>query len=260
MSNRLVRILDTAVLIGALATIPLIVFAEESPAASWVQVADWAIWSVFLLEYTITVVFRSQRILYVKRNPLNLVVVVLSYPQLPMLFGLVRLARLARVLRLLRLVSVTARAVKALRTIFWRRGVVTVVLISGLVIVAGGTGLRLIEPQTVRGGFVDGIWWAIVTASTIGYGDIAPNTLWGRVIAVMLMLSGIGLISTLAASITAYFLGQEDDTALTELRERTARMERLLDLLVAERVTELSKVASAPPKNEHVKSAAGNGT
>jgi voltage-gated potassium channel len=126
------------------------------------------------------------------------------------------------------LVGVTARGIEAIRTIFWRRGLVCVAGISGFIILAGGSGLALLEPQTVKGGFGDGVWWAIVTASTVGYGDIAPTTLWGRVIAVVLMLSGVGLISTLAASITAYFLGATENTALKELNERIGRLENLL--------------------------------
>lgn len=229
MSDRLVRTLEAVVLVGALATIPLTLIGEENPTARWIQTADWAVWAVFLLEYTVMVAVSSERTAYIKRNPLNLAVIVLSYPHLPIIFGLVRLARLTRFLRLLRLMSVTARAVEALRTIFWRRGMACVVAISSLIILAGGAGLTLLEPQTVRGGFADGIWWAIVTASTVGYGDIAPSTVWGRLIAVLLMLSGVGLMSTLAASITAYFLGQEESAALTELNERTTRIENLLN-------------------------------
>ena len=239
MSNNhaLVRTLEASVLVGALATIPLTLLGEENPSASWVQAADWAVWAIFLLEYIVMVAISPRRIQYVKRNPLNLVVIVLSYPHLPLIFGLVRLARLTRFVRLLRLVSVTARAVQALRTILWRRGVVCVAAISIFIILAGGAELTLLEPQTVRGGFADGVWWAIVTASTVGYGDIAPTTIWGRLIAVLLMLSGVGLISTLAASITAYFLGQEESAALTELKDRTIRIENLLSALLADRLS-----------------------
>ena len=107
--------------------------------------------------------------------------------------------------------------------------------ISCFVIFAGGAGLTLREPQTVRGGIGDGIWWAIVTASTVGYGDIAPSTPWGRLIAIALMLAGVGLVSTLAASITSYFLGQEESAAVKELNERLDRIETLLWRLQDER-------------------------
>ena len=177
-----------------------------------------------------------ERTAYIKRNPLNLAVIVLSYPGLPAIFGLVRLARLARFLRLLRLVSVTARAIEAMRIIFLRRGVVFVAGIAVFIIFARGTGLALLEPQTVKGGLGAGVWWAIVTASTVGYGDISPTTLVGRLIAVLLMLSGVGLMSTLAASITAYFLGAEENAGLMELRERTARIESLLNALVSDQI------------------------
>jgi voltage-gated potassium channel len=185
-----------------------------------------------------------------------------------MFFGLIRLARLARFLRLLRLVGVTARAIGALRTIFWRRGVVCVVAISTFIILAGGAGLALLEPQTVRGGLADGVWWAIVTASTVGYGDIAPTTIWGRLIAVVLLLSGVGLISTLAASITAYFLGQEENPALAQLLERTTRIENLLNGVLADRLSAPGEVVhevrpaageTEPPTDGLAKSVAADG-
>lgn len=53
--------------------------------------------------------------------------------------------------------------------------------------------------------FSDALWWAIVTTTTVGYGDISPTTPIGRVLAVTLMLVGIGIIGTLTSSITSYF-------------------------------------------------------
>jgi voltage-gated potassium channel len=236
LSNKLARTLEAAVVVGALATIPLTLLGENNPAERWVQIADWAVWGIFLLEYVVMVVVGPERTAYVKRNPLNLAVIVFSYPGLPAILGLIRLARLVRFLRLLRLMTVTARAIKGLRMIFWRRSLACVAGVSALIIVAGGTSLTMLEPQTVKGGFGDGVWWAIVTAATVGYGDIAPTSLVGRLIAVLLMLSGVGLVSTLAASITAYFLGAEDNAALMDVRERMIRIEGLLNALVCGQV------------------------
>jgi Ion channel len=92
----------------------------------------------------------------------------------------------------------------------------------------GGGCLSILEPQTVKGGYGDGIWWAIVTASTVGYGDISPSTPAGRLIAVALMLVGIGLMSTLAASITAHFVQETENAQLREVCTRLERIETLL--------------------------------
>ena len=52
----------------------------------------------------------------------------------------------------------------------------------------------------------DGIWWALVTISTVGYGDITPVTTLGRVVASSLMLLGLGLIATITAIVSAKFI------------------------------------------------------
>ena len=49
------------------------------------------------------------------------------------------------------------------------------------------------------------IWWTIVTITTVGYGDYSPSSLPGRILAVIIMFSGIGLISVLTGSISSVF-------------------------------------------------------
>jgi len=52
----------------------------------------------------------------------------------------------------------------------------------------------------------DGIWWALVTITTVGYGDITPVTTLGRVVASSLMLLGLGLIATITAIVSSKFI------------------------------------------------------
>jgi voltage-gated potassium channel len=198
--------LDVAIVLGALTTIPLTVLQEHGTRSPALNTMDWAVWSIFAIEFLFIVSFGPRVQILKPSTAADLAVVVLSFPLLPNLLGLVRLARLVRLLRLARLAGVTARGLAALKEILGRRGLLYIVAITSLLILVGGGCLSILEPETVKGGYGDGIWWAIVTATTVGSGDIAPTTLPGRLIAVLLMLVGIGLMSTLAASITSYFV------------------------------------------------------
>ena len=220
MSPAAVKRLEGAALFAALLTIPLIVFEEQGHSELPIQIADWLIWAVFAVELVGTWTVMSAR-----ARVFHAAVVVISFPLLPSMLGLVRLARVAR---LIRLVGVASKAFAELGLIFGRRGVLYVASVTALLIVAGGGALSVLEQDTVKGGFGNGVWWAIVTASTVGYGDIAPSTLPGRLIAIILMLTGIGLVSTLAASITTYFLQAEEKQEFRELSERLERIEAQL--------------------------------
>lgn len=57
-----------------------------------------------------------------------------------------------------------------------------------------GVGIRFLEPDTFETVY-DGIWWAIITATTVGYGDFVPHSFLGRLAAVLLILFGAGLVS-----------------------------------------------------------------
>lgn len=88
--------------------------------------------------------------------------------------------------------------------------IVTLGILISLIIIFGGIGVFLAEhghPGANITRLGDALWWAVVTIATVGYGDYYPVTAVGRVIAVFVMLSGIGvfvlLVSTLTAKIAA---------------------------------------------------------
>lgn len=72
-----------------------------------------------------------------------------------------------------------------------------------MVIVLGSLAFWYFEPKL---NFPDSIWWAVVTVTTVGYGDISPITFGGRIVGTVLMLSGIGLIGAFTATIAGLFL------------------------------------------------------
>jgi voltage-gated potassium channel len=234
--SRLRRFTEPAVLLAALATIPLTI-AEQQGSSRILSVADWAIWAVFAVELVAMLVTAPKRADYLKGNILSLAIVVVSFPLLPAVFGLVRIARMFRLLRLLVL---AAFAVRGLRSVFGRRGLLLVIVVIALLVVVGGTVMSFLEPDTAKGGIMGGVWWAIVTMTTVGYGDIAPTTLPGRALAVVLMLGGIGLTASLAAAIAAFFVGQDQEQ--NPLAERLARLEVMVAEIHAATTSEKPKV------------------
>lgn len=74
--------------------------------------------------------------------------------------------------------------------------------------------------------FGDALWWAVVTITTVGYGDLSPVTIEGRMIAVALMIGGIGLLGVVTATLASWIVERvarkdEDQQAATRLELRT---------------------------------------
>ncbi len=120
-----------------------------------------------------------------------------------------------------------------LETIFNSRRLRTIV--AALIIFIGVFGYLFYasEPQVET--FGDGIWWALVTITTVGYGDITPLTTLGRVVAGLLMLLGLGLIATITAIVSAKFVqnyvdGHTNDDVLEKLKELESEIEKIEEL------------------------------
>jgi len=84
------------------------------------------------------------------------------------------------------------------------------------------------------GSFGDALWWAVVTATTVGYGDVSPITVEGRIIAVVLMLTGIGIIGVFTATVASVFF-EEDRSELADITERLTAIEEKLDAVLQKR-------------------------
>jgi voltage-gated potassium channel len=81
----------------------------------------------------------------------------------------------------------------------------------------------------------DGIWWAVVTVTTVGYGDLYPVTVQGRLIGMGVMLLGIGFLSVLTATVASQFI--QTDTGSDEVMETLRKIEADLADMKAQLVT-----------------------
>jgi voltage-gated potassium channel len=143
---------------------------------------------------------------------LDLIVIVVSF--LPLVIGnaaVLRLARLARIVRLARLGRMSAAIGHLTRAMQICKGeLLLVIALAGAVLIAAATALYWIEGDVQPdkfGSVPRAMWWAVVTMTTIGYGDVFPITPGGKVAAGALAIVGVGLIA-LPAGIMAGALSQ----------------------------------------------------
>jgi len=105
-----------------------------------------------------------------------------------------------------------------------------IVTATTLVVLASGVAMRLLDhaeyPNIERG-----FWWAVQTVTTVGYGDVTPKRVSGRIVAVVVMLWGIAFLSITVAVITSAFVArQEKDLAEADAAHEAAQDDRLDDL------------------------------
>jgi voltage-gated potassium channel len=117
----------------------------------------------------------------------------------------IRALRLLRIFRILKLARFLSEA-RAMRLALWRSRAKVVVFLTTvlIVVVIMGAALYLIEgPDHGFDSIPESMYWAIVTMTTVGYGDIAPVTAGGRLIAAFLMLMGYGIIAVPTGIVSA---------------------------------------------------------
>lgn len=221
-SHRVERAFEVPMLVAALLVIPVIIVEQAEvggTAAEIANVANWAIWFAFATELVVMLAVVPNRLAWLRHHPLEVVIVVLTPPFLLSAFQGVRVLRLLRLARLLPLVVGTRIA----RNVFSLAGFKWAALTAGLAVLIGGAAFAAVEdgpnPDSPISTW-DGIWWAITTATTVGYGDIAPSTNAGRFIAILVMAMGVGFVGFLTAAIAQRFIVPAVEADLERFHEQ----------------------------------------
>lgn len=99
--------------------------------------------------------------------------------------------------------------------------------LAGVTAVLGiGVGfLMTLTDRTDFPTFGDGVWWAVVTLGTVGYGDIVPHTGWGRVLGSIVIVAGVTFLSFLTATVTSVFVSADAEELVGKSDERHAASE-----------------------------------
>ena len=115
-----------------------------------------------------------------------------------------------------------------------RGAATTIVTVTAAVVVIGGVLIRVFDHREYANVWV-GMWWALQTVTTVGYGDVTPAAVSGRVIAAVVMLQGIAFLAILTAAITSAFVARAANAqavaqahdGLTESQRIEARFDEL---------------------------------
>ena len=82
-----------------------------------------------------------------------------------------------------------------------------IVTVTAVVVVVGGVLMRLLDHAEYSNIWV-GMWWALQTVATVGYGDVTPQHTSGRIIAALVMLEGIAFVTIIVAAVTSTFVAR----------------------------------------------------
>jgi voltage-gated potassium channel len=210
LRERLDRYLDLPL---ALASVVMVLIAVieiggdvAEPWDARLKILGWALWGLFFVEFAAKFALAPNKRAYLKRNPLD--VIVLLVPFLRFL-RVLQVLRATRALPVLRLLIFGGRGSGAAVVLLRRRRLGQLALVSVLVVLIGAAAGFVLEagaPGAAITGFGDALWWSAALVTTVS-SELYPVTVPGRVLGIFLMLYAVGVFSYFIASIASVLVG-----------------------------------------------------
>jgi voltage-gated potassium channel len=159
-----------------------------------IESVQWVCWITFALDLIFGIWQAEDKKSYLKKHPLEVASLLLPF---------------LRPLRLVRVVSFGGLVLQ--KVAIGRQFSIAIKVAIASIFIAYIAAIQItISERTVEGSniknFGDGIWWAVTTVTTVGYGDRFPVSTEGRMLAVLLMLTGISLVGVITASVASWFV------------------------------------------------------
>lgn len=191
---------------------------------------DLLLWSIFIIDYLVRFIYAKNKKQFFKKNIFDLLAII------PL--GWLRIGSFTRINRLLKVVGLFGKLAKNKESILYKNGFIYAVYISAMIVFIGSGLFSIAENKS----YGESLWWSIVTVTTVGYGGIIPTTIYGKMIATITMIFGIGFIGFMTSAITNYVKDKNTSTEETknnleieELKQQLVQINRKIDRLLQEK-------------------------
>lgn len=214
------RIYEATMAIMAIISIVLIILSYSSVIdinSGYPALLNNTLLVIFTIDYFTRLYLAKDKKKFSKENIFDLLSIIPVSASFN-LFRLARLSRLAIVFRLVRLAGLTGKLTRLLQT----SGLVYIIYTSIAILIVSAAMYSVSEHVS----FDDSLWWAIATATTIGYGDISPHTALGKFAAILLMIIGIGFVGVLTSSLTNFFIRDHTNDRTQTILDKLNELEK----------------------------------
>ncbi|MFD1549012.1 potassium channel family protein [Levilactobacillus fuyuanensis] len=178
---------------------------------------------VFAIDYVTRLVLTRNRKIFLVQSAFDLLGIIPLHP----VFAFFRLGRLVRLIRYHHLfwrLRINSKWTRAYHQFIYKTGFIYLFSFSVTIIVISAFLFSLTEKQSLA----SALWWAITTATTVGYGDETPHTAFGKIIASVLMIGGVGFIGLLTSTISGFFTARGQQMAASQEDHEQADLDQLL--------------------------------
>ena len=220
----------------------LVLFDCTRSLSGWEIPVSLAIYAIFAADLIVRMRSAEDKPKFFKINFWDVIAVLPIHGVLPVSDP--RVDTVLSVLNLVRIIAFLSRPLRKAQKFYNTNGFKYVVIAAFMTVITGGVLIHYAEGMA----FGDGIWWAFVTATTVGYGDISPSTTYGRLIAMVLMLVGVGLIGSLTSTLTSFFLTRQNKKSSDAMLDSVKRELDRFDELTPDEVEQLCRVLKALKK------------
>jgi len=177
---------------------PAFVSQVSGDIQNLIEIVQWICWGAFVLDLLLGIVTAESKKEYLRKHPLEIASSILPF---------------LRPLRLMRVISFGGLAIQKVaigrQFAITLKVAITTLFVAYISAVQITISERMVEGSNIKN-FSDGLWWAMTTVTTVGYGDRFPVTTEGRILAVVLMIMGISLVGVITASVAAWFVKISD--------------------------------------------------